>query len=100
MVLNEMKGLMIVAELREPVARELKDGVTPAIVAGARGRLLAAWFDFSTWKVELIKVYCTYISDSGLESAVTRRAVENSYWAGPGTQSAPHAPKCGIRSMS
>ena len=48
MVLNEMKGLMIVAELREPVARELKDGVTSAIVACARGRLLAAWFDFST----------------------------------------------------
>ena len=48
MVLNEIKGLTIVAELREPVARELKDGVTSTIVAGARGRLVAAWFDFST----------------------------------------------------
>ena len=48
MVLNEMKGLTIVAELGEPVARELNNGVTSAIVACASGRLVAAWFDFST----------------------------------------------------
>jgi Arc/MetJ-type ribon-helix-helix transcriptional regulator len=48
MVVNEMKDLMVLAERGEPVARELKDGVTTATVACARGRLVAVWFDFST----------------------------------------------------